>query len=170
MRPLVFTAPPTGRPQATEPTIPILHISCCMVRTFGLRMQYVKQVRKERVPEPEDFNIQDYNDKVFWMYHGKEEEVTLRCRLRILDQVFDRFGTGIDLKNVTKETFDVTVPVCVSSTFYAWMAQYVGEMTLIAPGYVKDMYAAYLQEALDDVLGSEELWAHDMKDNQGYAQ
>ena len=130
----------------------------------------MKQVRKERVPEPEDFNIQDYNDKVFWMYHGKEEEVTLRCRLRILDQVFDRFGTGIDLKNVTKETFDVTVPVCVSSTFYAWMAQYVGEMTLIAPGYVKDMYAAYLQEALDDVLGSEELWAHDMKDNQGYAQ
>ena len=57
------------------------------------------------------------------MYDGNEEEVTLRSRHKILDQVIDRFGEGIELKNVTQHTFDVTVPVCISGTFYAWVTQ-----------------------------------------------
>ena len=105
------------------------------------------------MPEPEDFNLQDYTDKIFWMYNGQEEEVTLRCKHSILDQVIDRFGEGIELKNVRKETFDVTVPVCISGTFYAWVLQFVGEMNIISPGHVKDAYAEYLQDAIDDVLG-----------------
>ena len=117
------------------------------------RMTGVKQVARKRIPTPEDFSIQDYTDKVFWMYDGNEEDVTIRCRHKILDQVIDRFGEGIELKNVTKQTFDVTVPVCISGTFYAWVTQFVGEMTIIAPGNVKDAYAEYLQEAIDDVLG-----------------
>ena len=117
------------------------------------RMTGVKQVARKRIPAPEDFSIQDYTDKVFWMYDGNEEEVTLRCRHKILDQVIDRFGEGIELKNISKQTFDVTVPVCISGTFYAWVTQFVGEMTIIAPGNVKDAYAEYLQEAIDDVLG-----------------
>lgn len=123
------------------------------VNTFRIdRMTKVRQIQKKRVPEPDDFNVQDYTDKVFWMYDGNEEEVTLRCRHKILDQVIDRFGEGIELKNVTKQTFDVTVPVCISGTFYAWVLQFVGEMNIIAPGHVKDAYAGYLQEAIDDVL------------------
>ena len=117
------------------------------------RMTGVKQVPRKRIPAPEDFNIQDYTDKVFWMYDGNEEDVTLRCRHKILDQVIDRFGEGIELKNITQQTFDVTVPVCISGTFYAWVVQFVGEMNIIAPGHVKDAYAGYLQEAIDDVLG-----------------
>ena len=117
------------------------------------RMTGVKQVSRKRIPAPEDFKIQDYTDKVFWMYDGNEEEVTLRCRHKILDQVIDRFGEGIELKNVTRQTFDVTVPVCISGTFYAWITQFVGEMTIIAPNHIRQAYADYLQEAIDDVLG-----------------
>lgn len=125
------------------------------VNTYRVdRMSGVKQVSRKRIPAPEDFKIQDYTDKVFWMYDGNEEEVTLRCRNKILDQVIDRFGEGIELKNVTRQTFDVTVPVCISGTFYAWVTQFVGEMTIVAPGNVKDAYAGYLQEAIDDVLGN----------------
>ena len=125
------------------------------VNTYRVdRMSGVKQVSRKRIMAPEDFKIQDYTDKVFWMYDGNEEEVTLRCRNKILDQVIDRFGEGIDLKNVTRQTFDVTVPVCISGTFYAWVTQFVGEMTIVAPGNVKDAYAGYLQEAIDDVLGN----------------
>ena len=124
------------------------------VNTYRVdRMTGVKQVPRKRIPAPEDFKIQDYTDKVFWMYDGNEEEITLRCRNKILDQVIDRFGEGIELKNVTRQTFDVTVPVCISGTFYAWVTQFVGEMTIIAPGNAKDAYAGYLQEAIDDVLG-----------------
>ena len=124
------------------------------VNTFRIdRMTKVRQIQKKRVPEPDDFNVQDYTDKVFWMYDGNEEEVTLRCRHKILDQVIDRFGEGIELKNITKQTFDVTVPVCISGTFYAWIVQFIGEMNIVAPGHVKDAYAEYLQDGIDDVLG-----------------
>ncbi len=124
------------------------------VNTYRVdRMSGVKQISRKRQLAPEDFNIQDYTDKVFWMYDGNEEEVTLRCRHKILEQVIDRFGEGIELKNVTQHTFDVTVPVCISGTFYAWVTQFVKEMTIVNPGHVKDAYAGYLQEAIDDVLG-----------------
>ena len=124
------------------------------VNTFRIdRMTKVRQIQKKRVPEPDDFNVQDYTDKVFWMYDGNEEEVTLRCRHKILDQIIDRFGEGIELKNITKQTFDVTVPVCISGTFYAWIVQFIGEMNIVAPGHVRDAYAEYLQDGIDDVLG-----------------
>ena len=118
------------------------------------RMETPKILAKKRVPEPEDFRIQDYTDKVFRMFDGPEEEVTLRCRKGILDQVIDTFGEQVELQNVQKDTFDITVPVSVSGTFYAWVFQFVGEMNIVAPGHVRDAYAEYLQQAIDDVLGA----------------
>ncbi len=117
------------------------------------RMEVPKQLREKRVPEPESFDVRDYADKVFWMYDGPEAEVTLKCKRKILDQVIDRFGENIELKNVCKTTFEVTVPVRLSSTFYAWVFQFAGEMSILAPEGVREMYAASLQEAIDETLG-----------------
>lgn len=118
------------------------------------RMETPKILAKKRVPEPEDFSVQDYTEKVFWMFDGPQEEVTLRCRQSILDQVMDKFGEQTEIKNIQKDTFDITVPISISGTFYAWVFQFVGEMNIISPGHVKDAYAEYLQEAIDDVLGT----------------
>lgn len=122
------------------------------VTTFRIdRMDIPKQVQKKRVPAPEDFNIQDYTDKVFWMYDGDEKQVTLRCRHSLMDQMIDKFGEGIEISNVTDETFDFTVPVRISGTFYAWVTQFVREMTISAPEHIKQSYAKYLMEAIEDV-------------------
>lgn len=118
------------------------------------RMKVPKQLPNKRVPEPDDFDVRDYTDKIFKMYDGPEENVTLRCKLEILDQVIDRFGDGIELK-VGKKHFTVTVPVSLSTTFYAWVFQYVGKMSIVAPEHVRTSYAGYLEEALDDVLGED---------------
>jgi len=124
------------------------------VNTFRVdRMTKVKQIQKKRIPEPEDFNIQDYTDKVFWMYDGNEEEVTLRCKRHLMDQMIDKFGEGVNVSNVRRETFDITVPVHISGTFYAWVTQFIGEMTITSPGHVRDAYVEFLQEGIDDVLG-----------------
>lgn len=117
------------------------------------RMKVPKLLQKKRVSPPEGFDIRDYTDKVFWMYGGPEEEVTLRCKMEILDQVIDRFGDGIELKKVKNNHFMITVPVSLSTTFYAWVFQFVGKMSIVAPEYVREAYAGYLQEAIDDVLG-----------------
>ena len=123
------------------------------VTTYRIdRMKKVRKLTRPRVPAPDYFRVQDYTDKVFWMFGGAEEQVTLRCRRGILDQVIDKFGEGIDIRNVRNDTFDITVTVDISGTFYAWVTQFVGEMTIVAPGHVRDAYAGYLQEAIDDVL------------------
>ena len=118
------------------------------------RMEVPKQLPNKRVPEPEGFDIRDYTDKVFRMYGGQEEKVTLRCSMEILDQVIDRFGDGIKIKP-GKKHFTVTVPVSLSTTFYAWVFQYVGKMSILSPEYVREAYAGYLEEALDEVLGED---------------
>ena len=118
------------------------------------RMEVPKQLPNRRVPPPEDFDIRDYTDKVFRMYGGSEEKVTLLCSKEILDQVIDRFGDGVELKeDIRKGYFRVTVPVSLSTTFYAWVFQYVGKMNIMGPEYVREAYAGYLGEALDEVLG-----------------
>lgn len=124
------------------------------VNTYRIdRMKVPDLLRQKRVPPPEDFDVRDYTDKVFWMFDGLVEEVTLRCRMSILDQVIDRFGEDVNMKVLDSGTFDVTVPVAVSSTFYGWMCQFTGEMRILEPRNVREAYAAWLQEAIDDVLG-----------------
>ena len=122
------------------------------VATFRIdRMDIPKQIQRKRVPAPEDFHVQDYTDKVFWMYKGDEENVTLRCKQHLMDQMIDKFGEGIDIENVQEDTFDITVPVEITGTFYAWVTQYVGEMKIVAPEHVREAYKGYLREALDDM-------------------
>ncbi len=116
------------------------------------RMTDVKLTKKKRVPAPEHYHVQDYTEKVFWMYDGKEENVTLRCTPELMDQVIDKFGAGISVQNVTSKSFETTVPVCLSGTFFAWVFQFAGRMTITAPEYVQDAYARQLQTAIDDVL------------------
>ena len=117
------------------------------------RMEVPKQLPKKRVPPPEDFDVRDYTDKVFRMYGGPEEKVTLRCSMEILDQVIDRFGDQVELRKVRDKSFEIEVPVSLSTTFYAWVFQYVGKMNIVAPGHVREAYAGYLEEAMDDTLG-----------------
>ena len=115
-------------------------------------MDVPTQIRQKRVPAPATFNIQDYTDKVFRMYGGEEENVTLKCSMEILDQVIDRFGDQIDIH--TKGThFTVTVPVSLSTTFYAWVFQYVGKMSILAPEHVRESFAGYLEVALEEITG-----------------
>ena len=83
------------------------------------------------------------------MYDGPEENVTLRCGTELLDQVIDRFGEEVEIRMQDDETFEVTVPVSVSGTFYAWVFQYTGKMTIQAPEHVREAYSKMLREAAD---------------------
>ena len=67
--------------------------------------------------------------------------------------MIDRFGDAVELKRKNKDSFYVKVPVCLSKTFYGWVFQFVGKMNIVAPEYVREAYARYLQDAIDDVLG-----------------
>ena len=48
---------------------------------------------------------------------------------------------------------EVTVPVSLSTTFYAWVFQFVGKMRILGPEYVREKYAGYLEQAMDEAMG-----------------
>ena len=104
-------------------------------------------------PAPEDLKLEDRSDKIFSMFDGPEETVKLRCRPELLDQVIDQFGEKIKVLKTTKTYMEIRVTVHLSPTFYGWLFQYVGQMTVIAPEYVCEQYAEKMQDGMDDVLG-----------------
>ncbi|MCQ2458477.1 MAG: WYL domain-containing protein [Clostridia bacterium] len=115
------------------------------------RMTLPDLLEEDAVEKPADYNVQDYTDTVTKMYGGPEEEVTLRCRKDLVDNIIDKFGRGVSITNVTATTFDVTVKAAVSGTFLAWVFEYAGRMTVLAPESVRSMYADRLRTAMDDM-------------------
>ena len=118
------------------------------------RMELPKLSRKKRHPVPDDLRLEDHSDKIFSMFDGPEETVTLRCRPHLMNMIVDQFGTDLEIPRRDEKSLDAIVTVHLSPTFYGWLFQFAGEMTVVAPDYVCEQYAARLQTAIDDALGS----------------
>ena len=116
------------------------------------RMEVPKISAKERRPAPEELRLEDHSDRIFSMFDGPEETVTLRLEPFLVNQFADQFGENVTLKK-KRDFLEVTVKVHLSPTFYAWVFQYGKDMTISAPEHVREAYAGYLQEAIDEVLG-----------------
>ncbi|MDO5436364.1 MAG: WYL domain-containing protein [Clostridia bacterium] len=115
------------------------------------RMTLPELLEEDAVPRPADYNVQDYADTVTKMYGGPAEEVTLRCRTELMDNIIDKFGRDVRISNVTTTTFDATAPAAVSGTFLAWVFEYAGRMTVLAPESARKMYSDMLHSAMDDM-------------------
>ena len=115
------------------------------------RMGMPELTEESRVPQSEDFRIQNYAEKVFWMYDGPEKQVTLRCHHHMMDHIVDYFGIDVEPENITENTFDVTVSVSISNPFFAWVAGFTGDMTIAGPADVKTAYKNMLKRGLDDI-------------------
>ena len=115
------------------------------------RMPVPKVLDEPAVPKPRTFKVQDYADKFTKMYGGEEHEVTMRCRIELIDNIIDKFGKDVTITNVTPDSFDATATVAVGGTFLAWVFQYSGEMLITAPECVKDLYSQMLQQAAGDM-------------------
>lgn len=114
------------------------------------RMDTPKITQQQREKEPDAFNIQNYSDKIFKMFDGPEQIVTLRCASDMINHIIDYFGKDVPLNNITDSTFDVTVPVAVSNTFYASIFQYGGKIKIIAPEAICSGYKQLLMDCLQN--------------------
>ena len=113
------------------------------------RMELPKMSRKKRRPAPDTLRLEDHSDRIFSMFDGPEETVTLRCRTHLMNQIADRFGTEAEIPRRDEDSVDVTVTVHLSPTFFGWLFQFAGEMEVVAPESVRAQYAARLRAALE---------------------
>ncbi len=96
-------------------------------------------------------NPADYSRKIFAMYGGTEELVTLEVRERLSGVIIDRFGRqGSFFK--TPFGFRTAVSVMVSPTFYSWVMSFGADMRILNPVYVREGFL----KMLSDVRGNYE--------------
>ena len=91
---------------------------------------------RTRTEAVEKFSPSDYSRKVFGMYGGREELVTLECRERLSGVMIDRFGIEPTFHK-TDFGFKFSIRLMVSPTFFAWVMGFGDEMKITAPQSVK---------------------------------
>ncbi len=84
----------------------------------------------------ERFNSAQYSRKLFGMYGGREELVTLECREHLAGVIIDRFGKDQSFFK-TPFGFKVSVRVVLSPNFYGWVLGFGSEMRILTPESVK---------------------------------
>ena len=105
------------------------------------RMRIPKLLEEPRVSTPKGFDIRDYTERIFNMYDdGIIETVTLRCTHPMISHIIDFFGEEVEPFNITDTSFDVSIRVCPSATFFAWILGFGGQMTIIGPPHVVERY------------------------------
>lgn len=67
------------------------------------------------------FDMAEYAKKVFSMFGGNEEKVTMEFRNELVGVVIDRFGKDIMIAKTDDQHFKITAPVAISTQFLAWV-------------------------------------------------
>ncbi len=99
--------------------------------------------------EVREFNPANYSKKIFGMYGGKEELVTLECSERLAGAMIDRFGMNLSFIK-TDFGFKFSTRLMVSPQFYAWVLGFGAEIKLLSPNNVKEELVGKMQEILDN--------------------
>ena len=94
------------------------------------------------------FNPAEYSNKVFGMYGGREELVTLECRERLSGVIVDRFGREPTFIK-TDFGFRVSLRVMISPNFFAWVLGFGKDMRIIAPEAVRGELLERLKETME---------------------
>lgn len=91
-------------------------------------------------PKPDDFSIVNYVNKVFRMYDDEIVTVTLRCKNELMKSVIDRFGLDVKTEPCSKSSFNAIVDVAASQTFFGWVFQFGGDVSIVKPTKVKKAF------------------------------
>ncbi len=108
------------------------------------RMKKIEIIDKAQRPvsevsEYKTFDAADYSAKMFNMFSGRNDAVTLQCSLNIREEIMDRFGAGIPLKAYDENHFETTFNAAVSDGLVSWIMQYGNDIKVLEPAYLADM-------------------------------
>ena len=118
------------------------------------RMNSVKQTEEKArhfslVSKYSDrFDVSDYTSGLFSMYGGRLVPVTLCCKKSIIEQVADRFGEDIFIKNVTEDEFCFSVNAALSDALVTWIISYGDKIKVVEPEELIDMTVRRSEDVL----------------------
>lgn len=115
------------------------------------KMESITQTGEERLGKElfAGFDPAAYSRKVFGMYGGEPQKVTLHFDSSMSNIVFDRFGRELILTPDREGGFTVTVEVVPSPQFFAWLTGLGTPVKILSPQPVVQQFCDYLQGVLD---------------------
>lgn len=115
------------------------------------KMESITQTGEERLGKElfAGFDPAAYSRKVFGMYGGEPQKVTLRFESSMSNIVFDRFGRELILTPEREGGFTVTVEVVPSPQFFAWLTGLGAPVKILSPQPIVQQFCDYLQSVLD---------------------
>ena len=98
------------------------------------KMANVSVIDEERLGKAEfsQINMSEYTNKLFGMFDGNPETVTLLCENQAANVIIDRFGTDVPIIKTDEEHFTVKIKVSVSKLFLGWIMAIPG-IKIVAP-------------------------------------
>ena len=85
-------------------------------------------------------SVAGYTESVFKMYGGQTEDVTLQFDRKLIGVVYDKFGEGTKMLRINDTECVAAVKVQISPTFWGWLFQFGGRMTINSPETLKEEY------------------------------
>lgn len=104
---------------------------------------------KREGTEDNYIDVADYSKKVFGMYGGDPEGVTIGFPEKLIGVFIDRFGKEIDIHKREEGYLSIRVSVVLSGQFYGWLTGLGSEVKILSPQKVKDEYCNYLNDILN---------------------
>ena len=92
-------------------------------------------------------NMKSYTQRVFSMFGGKPEKLTIRFINPLLDAAVERFGTkGVQYSKVDSTHFTVTTQVEISDQFYGWICGFGNKAKILLPESAVSGFSQYLDK------------------------
>ena len=92
-------------------------------------------------------DLKTYTKRVFSMFGGKQERVTIRFINPLLDAVVDRFGndkSSVQYAKVDDAHFSVTSQVEISDQFFGWVLGFGKKAKILCPEPVVAQFKSYM--------------------------
>ena len=153
--------PDYEKPVTVDPLYLIFHSDQFYLIAYSADRQAIRHYRLDRMMSAstcethrsEDAechvgNVDRYLSRIFNMYGGHEEAVTLEFTANALGAVYDKFGESAAVEQIDDTHGHLTHTVEISGTFFGWVVQFGGEMKITAPQAVKEEFKAYLEKVL----------------------
>jgi predicted DNA-binding transcriptional regulator YafY len=116
------------------------------------RMMGVKITSEKiaRLPADKKRELNEFCDKAFSMYSGRDMRVTLSFHKSVTNQIIDRFGRDVLIQIIDDDSARIHIPVSVSKTFFGWLTQFDGLIWIEAPDELIGEYTDYLKQLILD--------------------
>lgn len=117
------------------------------------KMNRITQVENEARKGMEEFKSMDlgeYTSRIFGMFGGDEQIVTLMLPEGMIGIILDRFGKDIDIRSREEGLVSVRVRAAVSSQFFGWLSGLGKDVRILSPESVRQSYVDFLKQILDN--------------------